>query len=51
MKTLRRISCFLAFVWRYPTGPSRDETPEWFYANCKRMSVRTAWELACILEP
>lgn len=51
MKTLRRLECFLAFVWRYPTGPSRDETPEEFRAKCPRIDIRLAWQLSRDLNP
>lgn len=51
MKTLRRLECFLAIVWRYPTGPSRDETMEEFRAKCPRIDIRLAWQLACALNP
>jgi hypothetical protein len=51
MKTIRRIECFLALVWRYPTGPNRDESPEWFRANCRRIDIRLAWQLARDLNP
>lgn len=46
MKTLRRIHLFLGLVWRYPTGPSRDESPEWFYQNVRRIDIALAWDIA-----
>ena len=51
MKHLRRIECFLALVWRYPTGPSRDETAEECHSKCQRIDIRLAWEIACSLIP
>ena len=51
MKALRRLQCFLALVWRYPTGPSRDESPKEFRAKGKRLDIRTAWELSRGLNP
>jgi hypothetical protein len=51
MRLLRRLECFLALVWRYPTGPSRDETMAEFRAKCPRIDIRLAWQLARHLNP
>lgn len=51
MTTIRRIQCFLAVVWRYPTGPLPGESWREFRAKCRRIDIRLAWEIACGLNP
>jgi hypothetical protein len=51
MRTIRRIHCFLAIVWRYPTGPGPGESWHDFRSTCPRIDIRQAWGIACEIFP